>query len=72
MQDGTTGTLTFGDGTTARVKLERILKYPASGMPSDYLFKYEEGETHRPLVHENFNGSFPLPEMIVSMYFKQD
>jgi hypothetical protein len=72
MKEGTKGTLTFGDGKTARVELERILTYPSTGMPSDYLFKYEEGETHRPLVHEKFNGSFPLPEMIVSMYFKED
>ena len=70
MKEGTKGTLTFGDGTTSRVELERILTYPSSGMPSDYLFKYEEGETHRPLIHEK--DLFPLPEMIVSMYFKED
>ena len=72
MKEGTTGTLTFGDGTTARVELEKILTYTSSGMPPDYLFKYEEGETNRPLIHEKFNGSFPLPEIIVSMYFKED
>lgn len=72
MKEGTTGTLTFGNGTTARVELERILTYPSSGMPTDYLFKYEKGETNRPLIHDKFNGSFPLPEMIVSMYFEQD
>ena len=72
MKEGTKGTLTFGDGTTSRVELERILTYPSSGMPADYLFKYQEGETHRPLIHEHFNGSFPLPEMIASMYFKED
>ena len=72
MKEGTKGTLTFGDGTTARVEFEKILTYPSSGMPSDYLFKYEEGENHRPLIHEKFNGSFPLPEIIASMYFKED
>jgi len=72
MKEGTTGTLTFGDGTTARVELEKILTYPSSSMPSDYLFKYEEGETNRPLSHEKFNGSFSLPKIIASMYFKED
>ena len=72
MKEGTTGTLTFGDGATSRVELVKILTYPASGMPSDYLFKYEEGETHRPLIHVSFKDSFHLPEMIVLMYFKED
>ena len=72
MKEGTPGTLTFGDGRTSKVKLEKIITYPASGMPSDYLFKYEEGETHRPLIHESFKDSFHLPEMIVLMYFKED
>jgi hypothetical protein len=41
-------------------------------MPSDYLFSYEEGETHRPLTHDTLTPLFPLPEMIVLMYFKED
>ena len=72
MKEGATGTLTFGDGTKSRVKLEQIMTYPSSGMPSDYLFSYEEGETHRPLTHDTLTPLFPLPEMIVLMYFKED
>ena len=72
MKKGTKGTITYGDGKTSRVELEQILTYPSTGMPADYVFKYQEDETHRPLVHEMFDGSFPLPEGLVSMVFKED
>jgi hypothetical protein len=72
MKKGTTGTITWGNGTTSKVKLEDILTYPSSGMPADYLFSYDENETLRPLIHEKFNGLFPLPEGLVSMVFTED
>lgn len=73
-----TGTITFGDNTTSKVEIVAIKTYPASGMSSDIIFKYQENETHRPLTnpaliqlgHEE--GTFNLPEGLADMVFKAD
>ncbi len=58
----------FGtDEGVAIVKLVQIKDYPASGMPSDYIFEYQPGSI-KPITHpdaENLFGSkdmFPIPE----------
>lgn len=73
-----TGTITFGDKTTSKVVITSVVTYPASGMPNDIVFKYQENETHRPLTnpaliqlgHEE--GTFNLPEGLADMVFKAD
>lgn len=57
MEKGATGTITFGDNSTAKVKLVERQTYPASGMPTDYWLEYAEGETNKKLVHPDFGTS---------------
>ena len=60
------------DSGKATVKLKEIKSYPSTGMPSDYLFEYQEGSI-KPIVHpdgENLFGSndiFPIPEGMIPM-----
>lgn len=69
MKQGTKGIMTWGDGSTSRVFIASIHDYPATGMPSDYMFDYESDETHRPLVHPELGTPFPIPEGLVSRIF---
>jgi hypothetical protein len=78
LQENDKGTLSFGDGSSARVYIMEI-EHSRSGMfPSDYWFEYEEGETNRQIVHPDFGksliikSSIVLPEELVSMIFKKD
>lgn len=72
------GIITFGDNTTSKVEIVAIKTYPASGMSSDIIFKYQEKETHRPLVNDALialgyeKGTFNLPESLANMVFKLD
>lgn len=68
MKVGTKGTMEFKTGIS-RVFIAKIQTYPASGMPSDYFFDYEENETNRPLIHPEFGTPFPIPEGLVSTLF---
>lgn len=78
LKEGDTGTIEFGNGTTARVKISKIHTY--SFMPTDYILTYERDETNRPLVHPDFVSysdgekieSFPLPEGLVERVFTKD
>lgn len=73
-----TGILTFGDNTTARVKVVSV-DHSRSGMfPTDYWFEYEEGETNKQIVHPDLGkldlikSSVVLPEGLVRMVFTKD
>jgi hypothetical protein len=73
-----TGTLKFGDNTTARVRVVSV-DHSRSGMfPTDYWFEYEEGETNKQIVHPDFGkipiikSSVVLPEGLVRMVFTKD
>ena len=72
LKEGDTGIITFGDGTTAKVKLEKIQKYPSSGMPNDYFFTYQKGEVNKQIKHPEFGEEFPLPEFLVQQVFTKD
>lgn len=75
---GDTGVITFGNGTTSRVRISKIHTY--SSMPTDYVLTYEDDETNRPLVHPDFVvyednkkiDSFPLPEGLLVQVFTKD
>ena len=75
---GDTGIITFGNGTTSRVKIVKVQTY--GSMPSDYFLEYEKGETNRPLSHPDFvrydEGEkidvFPLPEGLLERVFTKD
>lgn len=69
MDIGTKGYLTFKDGSTAKVIIVDIRTYPASGMPSDYFLSYQDGETNRPITHDQFEDRFLLPEMLMREIF---
>jgi hypothetical protein len=73
-----TCTITFGDETTARVRVVNI-DHSKSGMfPSDYWFEYLEGETNRQIIHPDFGKSnfikseLLLPEGLVAMVITKD
>ena len=78
MVAGKTGTLTFGDGSSAKVIFVAKDNYPASGMPSDYWLEYAKGETNKSLVHPDFGKSplikseILLPEFLFNMVVKMD
>jgi hypothetical protein len=75
---GDTGVITFGNGTTSRVRISKIHNY--SFMPTDYVMTYMNDETNRPLIHPDFvtynDGdkidSFPLPEGLLEQVFIKD
>jgi len=78
LKTGDTGVITFGNGTTARVRISKIQTY--SYLPTDYILTYEDGETNRPLIHPDFVEyeenkkieSFPLPEGLLEQVFTKD
>jgi hypothetical protein len=72
LKQGDTGVITFGDNTTAKVKVEKVQDYPSAGLPSDYFFSYQEGETNRQIVHPDIKDMFPLPEFLVEKVFTKD
>jgi hypothetical protein len=78
MEIGTTGTVTFGDGTSSKVRLKEITNYPSIGAPPDYWFEYQEDEKHRPLIHPDFGknaiikSEMLLPHFLVVKVFKAD
>jgi len=51
--EGDTGIITFGNGSTARVRITKVSTY--SFMPTDYILTYEDDETNRPLVHPDLS-----------------
>lgn len=63
------GVITFADDTMSKVTIVRIDSY--YHLPSDYWFKYDEGEKHRPLIHPDYEDEFPLPEAIKNIVFKE-
>jgi hypothetical protein len=71
MKIGQNCTLKFGDNSSANVELVSIDTY--SFMPSDYWFKYQEGESNKQLVHPDFGkedyikSEILLPEGLVKM-----
>lgn len=65
-----TGTLKFGDGTTARVEIVKIDTY--TYLPTDYWFKYLDGETNQQLKHDIEKDRFPLPYGLVVQVYKPD
>jgi hypothetical protein len=77
-KENQTGIITFGDKTTSKVIISKIITCSSSGMPNDIVFKYQDNETHRPLTnpvlvklgHEE--GTFNLPEGLADMVFKAD
>lgn len=70
MEKNTSGIITYGDMKTSRVNLIDIINYPASGMPSDYVFKYADNENHRPLINSVGGGDFTLPSTLAELVFK--
>jgi hypothetical protein len=60
------------DSGFAIVKLSKIQRYSASGMPADYIFEYQPGSI-KPIIHpkgEQLFGSkdmFPIPEGMIPM-----
>ena len=78
MEIGVKGTIEFKDGTKSRVILKDIDTYPASGMPPDYWFGYQEDETHRPVVHPDFGkkdfikSEILLPELFAFRVFEKE
>lgn len=78
MEAGSTGTLNFADGTSAKIKFVAKDTYPSSGMPSDYWLAYAEDETNRQVVHPDFGKSpvikseILLPEMLFRMAVVMD
>lgn len=70
------GTITFGDGTSAKVELVKEQTY--SSLPSDYWLKYQEGETNKQLIHPGFGkedyilSEILLPEFLYNKYVKLD
>jgi hypothetical protein len=50
MEIGSTGTLTFGDGTSAKVRLVDVDNIA-------YWLEYVEGETNRQIIHPDFGKS---------------
>lgn len=71
MKIGQSCTLKFGDGTSANIELVSIDTH--SFLPSDYWFKYQDGETNRKLVHPDFGkadyikAEILLPEGLVKL-----
>ena len=72
LKAGDTGIITFGDNTTAKVKVEEVQTYPSSGMPSDVFFSYQKGETNQQLKHPDTEDMFPLPQFLVEQVFTKD
>lgn len=70
MEKNTSGIITYGDNKTSRVVLTDIINHPASGMPSDYVFKYAENETYKPLINSVCGGDFILPNTLAELVFK--
>lgn len=73
---GRTGVITFGDGSTSKIKVVDVETY--TYLPTDYWLEYAEGETNKPLVHPDY-GTSPLikselliPEMIFRSFVKLD
>lgn len=64
------------EGGPVTVKLHDIQTYGATGMPSDYIFEYQEGSP-KLLVHpegEKLFGSadrFPIPEGLIPLIEKE-
>ena len=71
---GSIGTLTWGDGTISKVE---IVDIHYGSYNKDYWLKYLEEETHRPLIHPDYNknknyikSEILLPELIFKKSFK--
>ena len=65
-----TGTLKFGDNSTARVEIVKIETYKY--LPTDYWFKYVDGETNRQLSYDIDKEKFPLPYGLVIQVYTPD
>ena len=65
-----TGTLKFGDNSTARVEIVKIETYKY--LPTDYWFRYVDGETNRQLNHDIDKEKFPLPYGLVIQVYTPD
>jgi hypothetical protein len=72
LKEGDTGVITFGDNTTAKVKVVEVVDYHASGMPTDIFFTYAENETNKKIKHPTLGEKFPLPIGIVNLVFVKD
>jgi hypothetical protein len=76
MKVGQNCTLKYGDNTSAKIELVAIDTY--SSMPSDYWFRYKDGETNKKLVHPDFGkedyikAEILLPEGLVRMIITED
>lgn len=69
MQNGTTGILTYSDGTTSRAVLIEIETIPGG---NHYWFRYPEDEPNKKIKHETYADKFPIPEKIALRVFTPD
>lgn len=73
-----TGTLSFGEKGSSKVRIVEIEPSRSGIFPTDYWFEYLEEETNRPLIHPDFGKSdiikseILLPEGLVKMVFTPD
>lgn len=72
LQVNDTGTLLFGDNTTAKVKIVKVEESRSGMFPTDYWFWYLDDETNRKITHPDFSEMFPLPEGLVKSVFVKD
>lgn len=66
---GDQGIVTFGNGSKSRVKVWDKIDYPSTGMCPDVIFRYEDEETHRPVVHPHIPQCFVLPIILAEEVF---
>jgi hypothetical protein len=73
-----TCTITFGDDTTARLRVVSVDPSRSGMFPTDYWFEYLEGETNKKIVHPEFGKSsfikseLVLPETLVAKVITKD
>lgn len=57
--------LTFPDESIIVAEYVEELRYPATGMPPDYLFKYHSGDDRLPNASGFDEKRFPIPAMLM-------
>jgi hypothetical protein len=74
--EGKIGTINWSDGTSSRVLVKEVETY--SCLPTDYWLEYLHEETHRPIIHPDYEinpiikSQLLLPEGIFFRVFVPD
>lgn len=68
LQVGNTGTLNYSNGTSSKV----IVVEPPVSIINTTWFWYDESETNRPIIHEDFENAFPIPNFLLEDVFEKD